>query len=173
MFMVVLSSPFLVLSCGGVQGTLIGVAARVSRSSNSFALEQRHRQVISIERWRESTASIECTNAAATASPLAAKGDPPLKPNQPNQRSAVPSATKGMLCGSSKSSPSATSRLPTMRIVASAEKPAVKVKKSSTTEKVTEKLASSHRDAVAARGVRRRHQHRHGRLHGLSVCTTH
>ena len=35
---------------------------------------------------------------ALTAIPLAAKAEPALNPNQPNQSNAAPSTTKGILC---------------------------------------------------------------------------
>src|SRR5499433_3493808 len=49
-------------------------------------------------------AVLVATNAL-TASPLAASALPALKPNQPNQRSAAPVSTKGMLCGGMGSEP--------------------------------------------------------------------
>ena len=64
--------------------------------------------------------------AATTAEPLAARAEPPLKPNQPNQRRPVPRATNGMLCGFvSTSLPSSFWRLGKAMTVAKAEKPAV------------------------------------------------
>src|SRR2546427_12695593 len=36
---------------------------------------------------------------ASAASPLAARADPALKPNQPNHRSPAPSRTSGTVCG--------------------------------------------------------------------------
>ena len=44
-------------------------------------------------------AAISEFTAAATAWPLLCSALPALKPVQPNQSSAVPSATKGTLCG--------------------------------------------------------------------------
>src|SRR6185295_12738290 len=42
---------------------------------------------------------------ALVASAFAASALPALKPNQPNQRSAAPTSTKGMLCGGIGSEP--------------------------------------------------------------------
>ena len=61
---------------------------------------------------------------ACEAMPLAARAEPALKPNQPNQSRPVPSATKAMLCGSPRS-PLANRRLPTTKTEASAAKPAL------------------------------------------------
>src|SRR5436190_3945297 len=63
------------------------------------------------------------TNACA-ATPLAARADPPLKPNHPNQRSPVPRATKATLCGTTFSS-GANFRAPTTHTDASAANPAL------------------------------------------------
>src|SRR5262249_13956061 len=42
---------------------------------------------------------------ALVARPVAASALPALKPNQPNQRSAAPTSTNGMLCGGMGSEP--------------------------------------------------------------------
>ena len=71
-------------------------------------------------------AAISELTAAYAAPPVDASAEPPLKPKQPNHRSAVPRPTKGMLCGVlSGSLPSIFARLPRTWTAASAEKPAV------------------------------------------------
>jgi hypothetical protein len=54
---------------------------------------------IATQTVRAVEAVISELTAAMAALPVDARAEPPLKPNQPNQRSAVPSATKGILCG--------------------------------------------------------------------------
>mmetsp|Transcript_7638 Transcript_7638/g.30652 ORF Transcript_7638/g.30652 Transcript_7638/m.30652 type:complete len:211 (+) Transcript_7638:603-1235(+) len=78
------------------------------------------------QKKRAAEAEISEFIAASAACSFAARAEPPLKPNQPNQRRPVPRATKGMLCGLvSTSSPSSFRRLGSATTVAKAEKPAV------------------------------------------------
>src|SRR3954454_13246366 len=61
---------------------------------------------------------------AGAATPFAASPDPALKPNQPNHRRPVPSATNATLCGM-VFSPGANFRAPTTQTDASAANPAL------------------------------------------------
>ncbi len=63
------------------------------------------------------------TNACA-ATPFAARADPPLNPNQPNQSRPVPSATKAMLWAMLRS-PGPNLRAPTTQTEARAAMPAL------------------------------------------------
>merc|ERR1719321_1524057 len=72
-------------------------------------------------------AAISELTAAKAAEVLPPSALPPLKPNQPNHSSAVPSATKGMLCGVVVVDlvPRIFAREPRKWTAARAEKPAV------------------------------------------------
>mmetsp|Transcript_530 Transcript_530/g.2039 ORF Transcript_530/g.2039 Transcript_530/m.2039 type:complete len:210 (+) Transcript_530:612-1241(+) len=69
-------------------------------------------------------AEISVLIPAFAAAVLAPSADPALNPNHPNHSMPVPSATKGMLCGSVSSSASIFLRWGMAMTAASAEKPA-------------------------------------------------
>ena len=66
-------------------------------------------------------AEVLVTSRAFAARPFAPSEEPPLKPNQPNQRRPAPSTVIGMSCGS-RFSPS-TARAPISRAATSADTP--------------------------------------------------
>ena len=68
-------------------------------------------QLRSVHVSMAAAAAMNVTVNAIDASPLACNALPALNPNQPNQRSAAPKTTNGMLCGSIGSLPN-PARLP-------------------------------------------------------------
>src|SRR3989338_7625683 len=68
-------------------------------------LGRRCNQLKIIQTVAAAAAAVLVTTKALTARPLAARAEPPLKPNQPNQSSTAPMTTSGILPGSILSLP--------------------------------------------------------------------
>ena len=69
------------------------------KAPTTLGLPVRH-QLMAVQVHMATEAAMSVLTKAWAAMPLAASAEPPLKPNQPNQKSPVPRPTKATLCGS-------------------------------------------------------------------------